>query len=289
MKKKLLDITRDTIRRKHYSMKTEKSYIGWIKHYIFFHHKRHPAEMGKTEIEQFLTHLAVDRKVSSTTQNQAFYALMFLYAEVLGIDMKSQNIQALRAKERKHIPVVLTKDEVQKIISHLEGVYELMVSLMYGCGLRMQELLNLRIKDVDFGFDKVYIYDSKSLKDRTIPLPLKLKAQLQRQVDKVVQLHRSDVEKGFGSVYMPHAFEKKFPKGKYETKWQYLFPMRSLSQDPRGGETRRHHIHSQALGRNIKVAARKADIHKRVTSHIFRHTPAAGRDRPALHPGAAGA
>jgi len=165
IKKKLLDIVRDKIRVKHYSIKTEKSYVGWIKHYIFYHNKKHPIEMAKPEIEQFLTYLAVARKVSPATQNQAFSALLFLYKEVLGIDMSSWNVQALRAQERKHIPQVLTKEEVKKVIDNLTGTYQLIVYLMYGCGLRMSEALNIRIKDVDFGFDKVYIWDSKSLKD----------------------------------------------------------------------------------------------------------------------------
>ena len=272
MKKKLLDITRDKIRLKHYSMKTEQSYIGWIKQFIFFHNKRHPIEMGKSEIEQFLTHLAVNRKVSPTTQNQAFYAIMFLYAEVLGVDMKSQNIQALRAQERKHVPAVLTKEEVALILSNLNGIYELMVSLMYGCGLRMQEALNLRVKDIDFGFDKIYIFNSKSMTDRTLPLPQKLKERLKLQVEKVEQLHRGDCEAGYGSVYLPYALEKKFPKAKFETKWQYLFPARNIANDPRSGVARRHHLHAQTLGRAIKVAAQKTNIHKRVTSHIFRHS-----------------
>jgi len=170
-KKKLLDIVRDKIRLKHYSLSTERAYVHWIKHYIMFHNKRHPVEMAKEEIEEFLTYLAVKRKVSPATQNQAFAGILFLYKEVLGIDMREWNIQALRAKERKHILQVLTKEEVQKIINELSGIYQLIVSLMYGCGLRMSEVLNICIKDIDFGFDKVYIWDSKSLKDRTLPLP----------------------------------------------------------------------------------------------------------------------
>ena len=272
MKKKLLDITRDKIRLKHYSMKTEQSYVSWIKQFIFFHNKRHPIEMGKSEIEQFLTHLAVNRKVSPTTQNQAFYAIVFLYGEVLGVDMKSQNIQALRAQERKHIPAVLSKEEVALILANLNGIYELMVSLMYGCGLRMQEVLNLRVKDIDFGFDKIYIFNSKSMTDRTLPLPQKLKERLKLQVEKVEQLHIGDRKAGYGSVYMPYALEKKFPKAEFETKWQYLFPARHIANDPRSGVARRHHLHAQTLGRAIKVAAQKANIHKRVTSHIFRHS-----------------
>jgi len=228
--------------------------------------------MGKEEIEQFLTFLAVQKKVSPTTQNQAFSAILFLYKEVLGVDMSSCNIQALRAQERKHIPQVLTKEEVQKVTGELTGIYQLVVQLMYGCGLRMQEALNLRIKDIDFGFDKVYIWDSKSLKDRTVPLPQVLKQRLKVQVAYVEQLHAKDAADGYGSVYLPYALERKYPHAKFETKWQYLFPMRNVAKDPRSDIIRRHHIHEKTLGRNIKQAAMKAGVHKRVTSHIFRHS-----------------
>ena len=272
VKKKLLDIVREKIRLKHYSLSTERTYVYWIKYYILFHNKRHPKEMGKVEIEQFLTYLAVEKKVSPTTQNQAFSAILFLYKEVLGIDMRDWNIQALRAKERKHIPVVLTKDEVNRVIENLTGIYQLIVSLMYGCGLRMSEALNIRVKDIDFGFDKVYIWDSKSLKDRTVPLPQKIKERLKVQVGVVEELHKKDVADGYGSVYMPYALERKYPNAKFETKWQFLFPMRNVSKDPRSEVIRRHHIHEKTLSRNIKQASQKAGIHKRVTSHIFRHS-----------------
>ncbi len=271
-KKKLLDIVREKIRFKHYSMRTEQSYVGWIKRYILFHNKRHPKEMGKVEIEQFLTWLAVKQKVSPATQNQAFSAILFLYKEILGFDMSEWNIQALRAKERKHIPQVLTKDEVKKVIDNLTGSYQLIVYLMYGCGLRMSEGLNIRIKDIDFGFDKVYIWDSKSLKDRTVPLPQAIKQRLKAQVEYVENLHAKDRADGYGSVYMPYAMERKYPNAKYETKWQFLFPMRNVSKDPRSDTIRRHHVHEKTLGRNIKQAAQKAQIHKRVSSHIFRHS-----------------
>lgn len=272
IKKKLLDIVRDKIRFKHYSISTERTYVHWIKHYIFFHNKKHPIDMGKVEIEQFLTSLAVEKKVSPSTQNQAFSAILFLYKEVLGLDLSHENIQALRAQERKHIPVVLTKDEVQKILANLTGIYQLIVYLMYGCGLRMSEALSLRIKDVDFGFDKIYIWDSKSLTDRTLPLPQAIKQRLLAQVDYVAQIHKKDLEDGFGSVYMPYALEKKYPKAQLETKWQFLFPMTNISKDPRSEIVRRHHVHAKTLGRNIKIASQKADIFKRVTSHIFRHS-----------------
>ena len=193
VKKKLLDIVRDKIRLKHYSISTERTYIHWIKHYIFFHNKKHPIEMGKIQIEEFLTYLAVEKHVAPTTQNQAFSAILFLYKEVLGVDLTNENIQALRAQERKHIPVVLTKDEVSKVTANIEGIYNLVVMLMYGCGLRMSEVLNLRIKDIDFGFNKVYVWDSKSLKDRTIPLPLKLKQKLEIQIETVCEIHKKDL------------------------------------------------------------------------------------------------
>lgn len=272
MKKKLLDIVREKIRFKHYSMSTEKTYVFWIKHYIFFHNKRHPIDLGKKEIEDFLTFLAVTKKVSPTTQNQAFSALLFLYREVLGVDISTWNIQALRAQQRKHIPVVLTKEEVQNIILNMNGIYQLIVKLMYGCGLRMSEVQNIRIKDIDFGFDKIYIWDSKSLKDRTVPLPLKIKDELKVQVEKVKELHKKDLKDGYGSVYIPYALERKYPKAKYESKWQYIFPMDNISTDPRGGVLRRHHILDATLSRNIKQAVTKSNIEKRVTSHIFRHS-----------------
>ena len=272
VKKKLLDLVRDKIRFKHYSYSTERTYVHWIKHYIFFHQKKHPAQMGKIEIESYLTKLATKDKVSPTTQNQAFSAILFLYKEVLGVDVSDWNIQALRAQERKHIPVVLTKDEVAIVLQNISAEYSLLVHLMYGCGLRMNEVLNLRVKDIDFGFDKIYVWDSKSLKDRTIPLPQKLKAKLIEQVEIVKNLHSQDLQNGYGSVYIPYALERKYPKSKLETKWQFLFPMKNISTDPRTKERRRHHVHPATLGRNIKVASQKANLNKRVTSHIFRHS-----------------
>ncbi len=272
MKKKLLDIVREKIRFKHYSYATESSYVSWIKRYILYHDKKHPIEMGKPEIEAFLTHLAVHKRVSPTTQNQAFSAILFLYRHVFGIDMRDENIQALRAVERKHIPVVLTRQEVTHVLSNLEGIYQLIVTLMYGCGLRMNEALNLRIKDIDFGFDKVYVWDSKSLRDRTLPLPQKLKNRLLVQVESVISLHEKDINEGFGSVYMPHALQKKFPHAHKDIKWQYLFPMKNISTDPRTQIQRRYHVHPTTLGRNIKLSAQKSKIHKRVTSHTFRHS-----------------
>lgn len=225
VKKKLLDLVREKIRFKHYSYSTERTYVHWIKHYILFHSKKHPIEMAKKEIEEYLTKLATKDIVSPTTQNQAFSALLFLYKEVLGVDVSEWNIQALRAQERKHIPVVLTKEEVKTVLQNVSKEYSLLVHLMYGCGLRMNEALTLRVKDIDFG-----------------------------------------------SVYIPYSLAKKYPRSQFETKWQFVFPMKKISTDPRSKEKRRHHVHPQTLGRNIKVAAQKAKLNKRVTSHIFRHS-----------------
>ncbi len=272
MAKKLLDIVRDTIRIKHYSLRTEQVYIGWIKRYIFYHNKRHPKDMGKIEIEQFLIFLAVENKVSAATQNQAFAAVLFLYKEVLNIDMTSANIQALRAKERQHIPVVISITEVKNIISSTKYIYQTMLKLMYGCGLRMSELLNLRIKDIDFSFNKVYIWNSKSQKDRTVPLPINIKDEILIQINNVKEIHAIDIANSYGSVELPFAMEKKSPKAKFETKWQYPFPMNKVSKDPRTGIIRRHHILEKTFSRNIKNAVDNCNIDKRVSAHTFRHS-----------------
>lgn len=242
VKKKLLDIVREKIRFKHYSISTEKTYVHWIKHYILFHNKKHPIEMQKREIEEYLTFLATKKQVSPTTQNQAFSAILFLYKEVLGIDTIEWNVQALRAQARKHIPVALTKEEVKQVLENLTGIYKLVVTLMYGCGLRMSEVLNLRIKDIDFGFNKLYVWDSKLLKDRTLPLPLKLREELLVQVKRVEDIQKKDLQDGYGTVYLPFAYEKKYPSAKSETKWQFLFPMKNISTDPRSNIKRRHHF-----------------------------------------------
>ena len=217
MARKLLDRMSDKIRFMHYSPKTEDSYISWAKRFILFHNKKHPSEMGKVEIEAFLTFLAVKKKVSPTTQNQAFHAILFLYEKVLNISLKDHNINALRAKQRIRIPVVLTTMEVENIIENLSGIYLLIVKLMYGCGLRLNEVLNLRVKDLDFGFNKVIIWDSKSLADRSVPIPNKINGELLLQVKQVEATHRIDLKQGFGSVFMPYALSKKYPNAQFET------------------------------------------------------------------------
>ena len=271
-KKKLLDIVRDKIRIKHYSLKTEKSYLGWIRRYIYFHDKKHPQDMGKDEIEQFLTYLATERNVAPSTQNQAFNAILFLYEQVLEISLKNQNIQAFRAKTKEHTPVVLTQAEVRQIIFNMKGIYKIMLSLMYGSGLRMNELLKLRIKDIDFGFDNVYIFDSKSQKDRIVPLPQKIKDDLSIHIENVRKTHKNDLKNGFGFIILPHALSKKYPNAGKEFKWQYLFPMNNITKDPRSNKEMRFHILESTFSRNIKVAVLKTDISKKVSSHTFRHS-----------------
>jgi len=272
VKKRLLDILVEKIRFKHYSYSTEKAYYYWCKNYILFHNKKHPKDMGKDEIEKYLTHLAMKQNVSPTTQNQAFNAILFMYKEVLGVDTTSWNIQAYRAKERKRIPVVLSIDEVKCVLTNITGINHIIVSLLYGCGLRVKEALRLRLKDIDFEYDNIYIYDSKSLKDRVVPLPLKIKSLLKEQVLRVQTIHKQDLQNGYGAVYIPHNLAKKYPNAPKDIKWQYLFPAKSIAVDKREGVKRRNHIHEININRAIKKAVELCEIYKRVTMHTLRHS-----------------
>jgi integron integrase len=272
MKPKLLDVLVEKIRVKHYSKSTEQTYHYWSKCYILFHNKKHPKDMGKIEIEEFLTHLAIEKKVAPSTQNQAFNALLFLYREVLGIDVSNFNIQSLRAKEKSRIPVVLSMEEVKQILANIIGENNIIVSLLYGCGLRIKEALRLRVKDIDFSYDNIYIYDSKSDTDRIVPLPLKLKDRLRQQIIRVQTLHTKDLKDGFGNVYLPHAISKKYSKASTDIKWQYIFPASKISYDKREAVTRRHHINDININRAIKKSVDLCCIHKRVTAHTFRHS-----------------
>ncbi len=272
MAQKLLDRVRNVVRLKHYSLQTEKIYLYWIRRYILFHKKRHPKDMGKLEIEQFLTHLA-HQQVAATTQNQAFNALMFLYNQVLSISMEGQNIQALRAKQRERIPVVLSKEEVLHILDAVKSpVHYLAISLLYGCGLRMKELLNLRVLHLDFAHTTIHIMDSKSLKDRIVPMPKSLITALTAQVKQVKRLHDKDLRDGYGHVYLSDGLSRKYPHAARELKWQYLFPAANISTDPRSGKQRRHHFYPTNVSRAIKAATNRAGINKKVTAHTFRHS-----------------
>jgi integron integrase len=268
---------RGKIRLKHYSIRTEQAYVDWIKRYILHFNKQHPKDLGAAEVEQFLTHLAVVGKVAASTQNQAKSALLFLYKEILGVDLPWLD-DVERAKAPKRLPVVLTKQEVQKILAQLEGTHHLVVSLLYGTGMRILEALRLRVKDIDFERREILIRDGKGYKDRVTMLPLSLITPLQVHLAQVKALHVNDLSQGFGAVYMPFALGKKYPYAARDWVWQYVFPSGKLSQDPRSvdenghGETRRHHVQDQAIQRAVRQAVVDADLTKPATPHTFRHS-----------------
>lgn len=269
--KKLLDRVRDAIRAKHYSIRTEEAYVNWIKRYIFFHDKRHPLEMGATEIEEYLTYLAVDQNVAASTQNQALSAILFLYQNVLKKDLE-RPLDAVRAKKPKRLPVVLTRAEVQQVLAALSGTQQLIARLLYGSGLRLIEGLRLRVKDVDFAQHQIVVRDGKGGKDRVTMLPESLVEPLQEHLHRIEMIHQQDLAQGYGAVYLPNALERKYPNANREWMWQYVFPAKSLSIDPRSGVTRRHHLHESTVRRAVREAAKLTGINKHVTPHTFRHS-----------------
>ncbi len=270
---KLLDQVRVKIRFLHYSEETSKIYVFWIKQFILFHNKRHPAEMGKLEIEAFLTHLAVNRRVSASTQNQAFNAILFLYQKVLGISLENQGINALRAKQRIHLPTVLSTAEVKHLINQFDdNIYKTITQTLYGCGLRISEALNLRVKDIDFDFNRMIIWDSKSLDDRSVPIPQLLIKPFMRLIQTNKTEHDKDLAKGYGTVALPNALKRKYPNADKEFKWQYLFPMKKVSKDPKSGIMRRHHVLGSTYSRNLKKAVNGSNINKKITAHTLRHS-----------------
>jgi integron integrase len=268
---KLLDQVRGKIRLKHYSIRTEQAYVDWIKRFILHNGKKHPNELGAEEVEAFLTHLAVEGRVAASTQNQAKSALLFLYREVLGDELPwLDNVE--QAKAPKRLPVVLTREEVQKVLSHLEGQHRLAAGLLYGAGLRILECLRLRVKDIDFARKEILVRDGKGFKDRVTMLPQSLVAALQQQLERVKALHEQDVAAGYGEVYLPYALDRKYPNAAREWGWQYVFPSGNLSTDPRTGAVRRHHIQDQSVQRAVKQAVRNAGLVKPATPHTFRHS-----------------
>lgn len=269
--RKLMDRVRDRIRIKHYSKSTESIYCHWILQYILFHNKRHPAEMGKPEIEAFLSHLAQNRRLSSSSQNQAFNAILFLYREVLEIE-PPQDINALRARRSHRVPVVLSVGEVQRVIAMTSGTIRLMVELLYGSGLRLNECLGLRVKDVDLERKSVHVIDGKGCKDRLTMLSSSSVTRLQEHIAKVKFLHEQDIAAGHGRVALPYALDRKYPGASRELRWQFLFPQKNLFTNPKTGERGRWHIHDSILQKAVRNAARKTGIHKRVTPHCFRHS-----------------
>lgn len=240
--RRLLDQVRDAVRRKHYSLRTEQAYVHWVKHFIHFHDKRHPAGLGANEVTAFLNHLAREREVASATQNQALSALLFLYKEVLNVPLPW--LDGLdRAKRPARLPAVLTKDEVRRLLGRLDGTMWLMASLIYGACLRLRECLKLRVKDIEFSYSQLVIRDAKGAKDRVTMLPESLIEPLKAHLERAKALHEADLASGHGDVEMPHALARKYPRAAYEWGWKFVFPSRKLSTDPRSGVIRRHHVH----------------------------------------------
>jgi integron integrase len=270
LRPKLIPQLREALRFRRYSLKTEKAYVQWVRRYIYFHGKRHPQEMGAAEITAFLNHLANDRRVAAATQNQALASLLFLYREVFEIELPWLD-GLVRAKTPKRLPTVLTRSEVQAILSHLTGTRWLMLSLLYGAGLRLNECLSLRVKDVDFAGAKLIVREGKGNKDRVTLLPRSLRAPLSVHLERVKQLHDADLTQGLGEAPMPLALAGKYPKAGYLWAWQFVFPSTQHCRDPYTGRTVRFHVHEKTLQRAVKEAARRAGIGKPVGCHTFRH------------------
>ena len=268
---RLFERVRQVIRRKHYSYRTEQSYWHWMKRYIHFHNKRHPNEMGEPEIAAFLTHLAVERKVSASTQNQALNALLFLYRQVLGREVAL--IEGVtRAKSRSTLPVVLTRDELRSLLQRIQGREWLMASLMYGSGLRLKECVSIRVKDVDFGFRQIVVRNGKGGKDRVTPLPQALFEPLEQQLEVSRRTWQCDRQDGYGECSMPPALALKFSGAACERSWQYVFPASKRSQDPFSGRWKRHHIDVSVVQHAVKQAVRQSGLTKRATCHTLRHS-----------------
>jgi integron integrase len=268
---KLLERVRDVIRRKHYSIRTEQSYVDWIKRFIIYHDKRHPSEMAEEEVAQFLTHLARDLNVAPSTQNQALSALLFLYKEVLKHEIGWLE-KVERAKKPPKLPVVLSRAEVKRVFAHLHGTPKLMAGLLYGSGLRLMECVRLRVKDIDFELAQITVRDAKGGKDRITMLPLNLAQPLQRHLLRIKAQHEQDLEDGFGRVHLPFAIGRKLPNAAREWAWQYVFPSSRLSIDPRSGQRQRHHMAEGILQGALKRAVDAAAIVKRANCHSLRHS-----------------
>jgi integron integrase len=267
----LLDQVRDRIRVKHYSIRTETQYVQWIKRFIIFHDKRHPKDMGAPEVEAFLTHLAVVGNVAAATQNQALSAILFLYREVLCINLPWLD-GVVRAKTPQRLPVVLTRQEVASVLERMSGVYALLAQLLYGTGMRLMECVRLRVKDVDFERAEIVVRDGKGAKDRVTMLPQTLIIPLQAHLRTRRQLFDDDRVAGKASVFMPNALDRKYLNAATDWAWQYVFPSGSYSIDPRSGEERRHHLDEKLLQRAVKKAVQASGVAKLATPHTFRHS-----------------
>ena len=268
---RLLDRVRSAIRTRHYSRRTERAYVGWIRRFILFHDKRHPAEMGGPEVTRFLTHLAVDGHVSASTQNQALSAVLFLYRDVLQTELPWLD-DVVRAKRSQHLPVVLTRKEVAALLHELHGVERIMASFLYGAGLRLLECCRLRVKDVDLARCELTVRSGKGDKDRVAPLPRALAAPLTAHLTRLRALHASDLAAGAGSVELPDAIGRKYPRAAWEWPWQWVFPATRPYVDAATGRRRRHHLHESVLQRAVREAVLKARLTKRATCHTLRHS-----------------
>ena len=270
-KPRLLDEVRHRLRTLHYSYRTEQQYLGWIRRFILFSGRRHPATLGAAEIEAYLSHLATDRKVSASTQNQALSAILFLYQKVLKLELPWLD-GITRARRSRYLPTVLTQAEVRAVLAKLDGRAWLIVSVLYGGGLRISEALRLRVKDLNFEYRQVVVRDGKGGKDRVTILPDRLVAPLQEHLVRVRTLHDLAIAKGYGGVDLPDALARKYPNAQFEWGWQYVFPADQPSRDPRTGAWRRHHLYDDTVQRHVKTAARAAGIDRPVSCHTFRHS-----------------
>jgi integron integrase len=269
--RRLLDQVRDAIRLRHYSIRTEDAYVQWIRRYILFHGKRHPSSMGADEVNAFLTHLAVDGDVAASTQGQALSALLFLYRHVLQEPLPWLE-DVVRARKPKKLPVVLTREEVRRIMTEMTGPARLVVSLLYGSGLRLLEGLRLRVKDVDVPARLIVVRDGKGEKDRRTMLPPSLNEPLQEHLRGVRSLHERDLAEGYGRVWLPHALARKYQNAETEWAWQYVFPAAGRSVDPRSGMVRRHHLEDSGIQKAVRTALRRSGVEKPAVCHTFRHS-----------------
>ena len=267
---KLLDQLRESLRVRHYARRTEEAYCHWVKRYIYFHGVRHPREMAEPEINAFLTHLAVKGKVSASTQNQALNALIYLYRQVLDAEIGDLNV--IRAKRPKRLPVVMTKDEVKSVLDQMEGVRWLVASLLYGSGLRLMECLGLRVQDVDFKSCEVIVRNGKGGKDWWIMLPRTLVKPLEEHQCKMKSVHEKDLADGWGRIILPGGLERKYPKAPFEWRWQWVFPQENRWINQKTKEQGRHHIHESIIQKEVRAAVKSAGIAKHATCHTFRHS-----------------
>jgi integron integrase len=267
-----MDQVREVLRYHHYAYRTEQTYCQWILRYIhYFRGKTHPQLLGTKNIEEFLSHLATESNVSASTQRQALNALVFLYKHVLDVDLK-EDIAPARSKRRRSPPTVMSQAEVQRLLGLMEGKPALMAKLIYGSGMRLMECIRLRVQDIDFGQNLIFVRGGKGGKDRTTILPRNLRKEMLRQIAAAKSLHHRDIEEGFGEVYIPEALARKYPKASKQTRWQWVFPAKKRSRDPRSGKVMRHHVLESVLQKAVKRAAHKAEIDKKVGCHTLRHS-----------------